>query len=124
MAEHDHGGPEQPDYEQHPARNERQRTILAAQSEIEDQAGADAGDGDERDTRKPRGRRRINDGEKDERKLEGDPAPEQRSDPAVPKPDAQEGVEKEHEARGKPRFGCRAIERGTVRSDGEELVPE
>ena len=58
------------------------------------------------------------------RELDGDPAPEQGPDPAVPKPDAEEGVEEQHEARGEPRFGGRAIQRRAVGADREQLVPK
>ena len=61
---------------------------------------------------------------KDQGELGGDPAPEHGPDPAMPKPDAEEGVEEQHEARGEPGFGRRAVERGAVRAHREELVPK
>ena len=42
----------------------------------------------------------------------------------MPKSDAEEGVEKQHEARGEAGFGRRAVERGAVRPHREELVPK
>ncbi len=42
----------------------------------------------------------------------------------MPKPDAQEGVEEEHEARREPGFGGGAVERSAVGPYREQLVPE
>ena len=42
----------------------------------------------------------------------------------MPEPDAQEGVEKEHEARRQHRFGGGAVERHALDVDVEELVPK
>src|SRR4029077_18297893 len=44
LAEHNHGGAEQPNQEQHPAWNQRQCAVLAAKGEIDDETGTDAGD--------------------------------------------------------------------------------
>jgi hypothetical protein len=99
LAEHDHSGAEQPYDQQEPTGDERERAVLAAQGEKGDQPGADAGDRHRRGARQPRCQGRIDDGNNDQTELGGDPAPEQGLDPAVPQPDAEEGVEEEDEAR-------------------------
>ena len=79
-----HRGPEQPNDQQHPARDQRHGTVLTAQREIGDQDGSDAGDDNGRGPRKPGRRLRIDNGDCDERELGRDPHPKHGLDPHVP----------------------------------------
>ena len=83
-----------------------------------------AGNRHRRGARQAGGEARIDDGDHDQAELGGDPAPEQGLDPAVPEPDAEEGVEEEDEARRKPRFSRRTVKGRAVGAHGEELVPK
>ena len=108
---------------QHPAGDDQKRAILPAQRQKSDQAGADGGDADHGAAGKARGEARIDDGQNHEGELGGDPAPEQRLDPAMPQPDAKEAVEEEHEARSHSSLGSGAIDRNMLGIDREQLAP-
>ena len=123
LAEHNHRRAEQPYEQKHPARDQRQSAVLAAQREIDDEGRAYARDHDGGRAGETRSKRGIDDGNDDQAELSADPEPEQRPDPVVPEPDAEERVEKQDEACGERRLGRGAIERASVGADREQLVP-
>ncbi len=115
---------ENPDQEQDPCGDQGERALLAAQGEKHDQRRCgEPGEG-ERGARQARGHAGIEDGKPHQRQLGGDPQAEAEPDDQMPIVDAQEGVEKQHQAGGEHGLGAGAVGGGILRSHVEQLVPE
>ena len=99
-------GAEDPDQEQDPRRDQRQRAVLAAQAPgTVMKRAADGADDHERQARERRGQARIDHGDGDQRQLRDDPHRDQHADQAVPEREPQEHGEEDR--RGSPRARIR-----------------
>ena len=108
-AAEDHARQEEPDEEQEPARDQRQRAILSAQGEIEREQSAGPADRDQRQPREGGGEPRVDHRDRDQRQLRRDPQEHDHAHEPVPEAQAQERVEEDHEARRERGLGGGAV---------------
>ena len=119
-----HGRGEDPNEEQDPGWDQRQRAVLAAQCEEQRERAADRADHQKRGAGERGCEARVDHGDGDEGELRDDPHREQHADEAMPERDAQEHRQEDHEARGDRGFACRAIDGVVLGAELEQLVEE
>ena len=117
-------GGDDPEEQQRPGRDQHHRTVITVDGKEHDDKEADEGECRDRDARHARRRRRVNDGEADERSEGDQPGGRYVAVAHMPSVEVQIGEEEDEQCRREDRLGPGAPRPVAVGLDREDLVQE